>query len=186
MSLETALYVADLVPANPPGNDPKAQGDDHLRLLKTVLKNCLFGFTGLIFGTGTDGGLVNAYTLTPATPALAYSPRMMILFSPIATNTGAVTINISSLGPKDLRSVSGAPLAAGDLAVGQLYLAVYNGTEFRLTAMTQQQIQALAFNAALPAQPGGAITQFLQTLNGVASWGGNPTPDFLLMNQGVI
>lgn len=38
MSLESANYVADLVDTNPPGSDPKAQGDDHLRMLKAVLK----------------------------------------------------------------------------------------------------------------------------------------------------
>lgn len=39
MGLEAASFVNDLVVANPVGGvDQKAQGDDHLRLLKTVLK----------------------------------------------------------------------------------------------------------------------------------------------------
>lgn len=37
MALETATHIADLIATNPTGGDPKAQGDDHLRLLKTVL-----------------------------------------------------------------------------------------------------------------------------------------------------
>ena len=41
MSLETGTYISDLVATNPQGTDPKSQGDDHLRLIKDVLKNSL-------------------------------------------------------------------------------------------------------------------------------------------------
>ncbi len=39
MGLETGTYVDDLVVTNPLGTDAKSAGDDHLRLIKTVLKN---------------------------------------------------------------------------------------------------------------------------------------------------
>ena len=39
MGLETGSFVEDLVTTNPPGGDSKSQGDDHLRLIKTVLRN---------------------------------------------------------------------------------------------------------------------------------------------------
>lgn len=45
MSLETASYINDLVPTNPEGTDPKSQGDDHIRLIKQVLKTTFAGFT---------------------------------------------------------------------------------------------------------------------------------------------
>lgn len=38
MALEAGSFIADLVTTNPPGSDPKAQGDDHLRLLKTAVQ----------------------------------------------------------------------------------------------------------------------------------------------------
>ena len=38
MSLETGTFVTDLVSSNPPGTDDKKEGDDHLRLIKSVLK----------------------------------------------------------------------------------------------------------------------------------------------------
>jgi hypothetical protein len=41
MGLETGSYIKDLVPTNPQGTDPKSQGDDHLRLIKSVLQNTL-------------------------------------------------------------------------------------------------------------------------------------------------
>lgn len=43
MSVEAATYINDLQAVNPPSGDPVSQGDDHLRLLKTVLQN---QFTG--------------------------------------------------------------------------------------------------------------------------------------------
>lgn len=39
MGLETGTFINDLVITNPPGTDDKRQGDDHLRLIKSVLKN---------------------------------------------------------------------------------------------------------------------------------------------------
>lgn len=38
MALENATKISELVPANPPGADPKSQGDDHLRMIKTCLQ----------------------------------------------------------------------------------------------------------------------------------------------------
>ena len=39
MALETASWITQLVSANPVDGDPVGEGDDHLRMLKTVLKN---------------------------------------------------------------------------------------------------------------------------------------------------
>lgn len=48
MALETGNYVGDLVVANPGAADPKSQGDDHLRLIKTALRQSFPGYTGAI------------------------------------------------------------------------------------------------------------------------------------------
>lgn len=39
MALESASFISGLVDTNPTGTDAISQGDDHLRLIKTVLKN---------------------------------------------------------------------------------------------------------------------------------------------------
>ena len=39
MSLENGTYIKDLQPLNPPATDPVSQGNDHLKLIKKVLKN---------------------------------------------------------------------------------------------------------------------------------------------------
>jgi len=41
MSIESASYISGLVSANPPGTDVISEGDNHLRLIKTVLKATL-------------------------------------------------------------------------------------------------------------------------------------------------
>lgn len=46
MALETGNYIKDLDSANPANSDGKAEGDDHLRLIKKVLKNSFPGLAG--------------------------------------------------------------------------------------------------------------------------------------------
>lgn len=51
MALETGTYISDLVVTNPTGSDPLAQADDHLRLLKSTLKNTFPNVNGAVTKT---------------------------------------------------------------------------------------------------------------------------------------
>jgi len=51
MGLEAATYPSQLVATNPTAGDPKSQGDDHIRMLKTVLQSTLPNITGAITAT---------------------------------------------------------------------------------------------------------------------------------------
>ena len=55
MALESAAFISGLVSANPPGTDVISQGDDHLRLIKTVLKASLPNADAAINGIHTKG-----------------------------------------------------------------------------------------------------------------------------------
>jgi hypothetical protein len=167
MALESVTHVADLTITNPVSSDAKSQGDDHIRNLKVALRNNFAGFTGNILVSGTDGGSANTYTLTPTTTLTAYSTKMIVEFTPNATNTGASTLNISALGAKNIYSVAGVALASGDLVSGCYYLAVYDGTQFRLLSTTKNYVDQLAFATALPAQSLG----LLKSTGSVASFG---------------
>jgi microcystin-dependent protein len=46
MSLETALYIHQLNSGNPSGADRLKEGDDHIRLIKSALKNTFPGLAG--------------------------------------------------------------------------------------------------------------------------------------------
>lgn len=61
MGLEAASFINDLNTANPAGGDGKSQGDDHLRLVKTVLKASLPGMTAArtMEDTTAGAGTVN-------------------------------------------------------------------------------------------------------------------------------
>jgi len=54
MGLETGTYVADLVTTNPTSGDLRSAGDDHLRLIKSVLKATFPGADGVMM-TKTAG-----------------------------------------------------------------------------------------------------------------------------------
>lgn len=51
MAIETATYISDLNVSNPPGSDPVGQGDDHIRLLKSVIKSTFPNITGPVSST---------------------------------------------------------------------------------------------------------------------------------------
>jgi hypothetical protein len=151
MGTETSVTdIDDLNKLWPLGSDPASTADNHLRFIKTALVNDFAGFTGAVAVTGTDGGAVNAYTLTPTNALVAYGTKMLAVFSPTATNTGAVTLNISGLGAKSVKSIDGVALVAGDLAINTVCVAIYNGTEFRLIGVTKNYVDQLAFSSALP------------------------------------
>jgi microcystin-dependent protein len=59
MTVESATYISDLSSALPDGADSKSEGDNHLRLVKAVLKATLPGMAGRIWRTQTKSG---AYT----------------------------------------------------------------------------------------------------------------------------
>ena len=51
MALENGTYVNSLVPANPASTDGLAQADDHIRLIKSTLKNTFPNLTGPVTAT---------------------------------------------------------------------------------------------------------------------------------------
>lgn len=74
----------------------------------------------------------NTYTatITPAPTAYAAEQRFHIKFT--NANTGAATINLNALGAKALTKNGATALASGDIAAGQVYIIIYDGTQFQL------------------------------------------------------
>lgn len=60
MAIESAAFISDLNTSNPPGSDPVGQADDHIRLLKSVLKATFPNLSGAVTSTQTqlNGALV--------------------------------------------------------------------------------------------------------------------------------
>lgn len=57
MALESATYINGLVSANPPAGDPVSQADDHIRLIKAVLKSTFPNLTGAVTPTAAQMNL---------------------------------------------------------------------------------------------------------------------------------
>lgn len=78
MGLETGNFISDLIATNPTGTDPRNQGDDHIRLVKSVLKTTFPNVSGAItlshteinsikqIATETEAGIVEKATRAEA------------------------------------------------------------------------------------------------------------------------
>lgn len=62
MGLETGTYISDLNAANPASSDPKSQGDDHIRLVKSTLQATFPNITGAVTPTHTELNYVDGVT----------------------------------------------------------------------------------------------------------------------------
>ena len=62
MGLETATYINGLVVTNPASGDVVSQGDDHIRLIKSALKNTFPNITGAVTATHTELNYVDGVT----------------------------------------------------------------------------------------------------------------------------
>lgn len=83
-------------------------------------------------GTLDSGGSSNAYTLTPNATYSAYARGDTFTFEANHTNTGSATLNVSSLGAKTIKDVTGNTLAPDRIVSGGVYQVVYDGTDFLL------------------------------------------------------
>ena len=68
MALESGTYISQLNSSNPTTSDDVAEGDDHLRLIKAVLKNQFSGLTGTtaISSSEAELNILDGVTATAA------------------------------------------------------------------------------------------------------------------------
>jgi len=106
MGLETGTYIDDLDSANPLGTDAKSKGDDHIRLIKSLIKATFPGMAGAAWRIQSKGAgytvLVNdnmsvirctaALTLTLTASATLGNQHMFMVFA----DGGIVTIDPNS------------------------------------------------------------------------------------------
>lgn len=132
MALEVGTYISDLVVTNPVGaTDTKAQGDDHIRLIKAAIKNTFPNITGAM--TKTQAQLNDPQIIT-----LPAGTKMLFVQTAAPTGwTKDVTHN-----DKALRIVSGAASTGGTVAFTTAFMSkAVLGTNAG-TALTQAQTPA--------------------------------------------
>jgi hypothetical protein len=69
MTIETAVYISDLNTANPGSNDQKSEGDDHLRLIKAVLKTTFPNQTSAVITEAINSSNTKIATTAFANPS---------------------------------------------------------------------------------------------------------------------
>lgn len=62
MALEGALHISELVITNPPGGDAASTIDEHLRLIKSVLKTDFGAISGAVTATHTELNKLAGYS----------------------------------------------------------------------------------------------------------------------------
>jgi len=78
----------------------------------------------------------NALTGLAVPPLEGYTAGAQYSFIAQNTNTGAVTLDIDSLGVKSVTKFGTTPLIAGDIVAGAVVLVEYDGTRFQLIGGT--------------------------------------------------
>lgn len=102
MGLEVATYINGLVISNPAGTDDRSQGDDHIRMIKSVLKNTFPNITGPINLTQDQinailGNLVPVGIITMWSGAVANIPSGWKLCNGVGTiSNGSPVPNLVS------------------------------------------------------------------------------------------
>ncbi len=90
----------------------------------------------------TSTGTGNAYVLTFEAAPAGYSKGIVYRFWAHATNNGASTLNINSLGARAIVSgFDGSPLIAGAIVSGRMVEVVYNGAAFELLSLAFTPVQ---------------------------------------------
>lgn len=188
MSLESATYINQLNILNPDGTDLVSTADDHLRLIKSTIKNTFPNITGPVTATQDalngqsyllDTGAANAVVVTPTPAWTSYTDGRSVTFKAVANSTTTTpTINVSNLGAKALVTADGNPAV---LFSNSIYEVVYNGTAFVLKNSTIKGI----ITDSITIQP-ATLTGTSIISTGSLNLGSNSTNRLVIASDGKI
>ena len=82
----------------------------------------------LVFAS--DGGGSDSYEISLSVAPTAYSVGQMFSFYANTQNTGAVTLNVNSLGAVPIKDVNGNDPPTGTILSGQIVSVIFDGTNF--------------------------------------------------------
>lgn len=145
MTVETASYISQLDPTFPASGDPKSEGDNHLRLVKTVLKTQFPNF-----GTAA---------MNATTTELNYMVGV----------TSLVQNQLNTLTSAKAAKAGDTYTGAHDFTGGTIAVPTATVGDATTKAASTAFVSATAFNAALPGQTGNA-KKFVTTDGTNASW----------------
>ncbi|MDE2105943.1 MAG: hypothetical protein KGL39_52460 [Patescibacteria group bacterium] len=173
MTVETTTYISGLNSSNPGPNDPKSEGDDHLRLIKAAILATFPNISGAITPTHT---LINSLFANPVSVASAATVDIGGQTSAVVEITGTTTITsfgTNYTGAKFLRFTGvltltqssalnlpgGANIttAVGDTAIATPNLALNGWNVINYQSAINNYITALNALASVPTVVSNAI-----------------------------
>jgi hypothetical protein len=183
MSLDTSTYVGGFDTAKPAGADPKSDGDDNFRHIKTVLKTSFPNVTGAVTATHTQMNYLVGVTSAIQTQFTAKAP----LASPTLTGvpaapTAAGGTNTTQIATTAFVATSFAPLASPALTGTPTAPTAAGGTNTTQIATTAF-VTAASLTSVVPVSAPDS-GKYLTNNGTVANWGdpfaspaltGNPT-----------
>lgn len=119
-----------------PSGFPEGMNMSGLNDSGRAVMGALKRFWGRSQGRYASTGAANAYVLTPDAPLAAYVVGERYSFRAAFTNTGSPTLNVSALGAKSIRKMTGGGkgnLVFGDIQSGQPVTVEYDGADMVLT-----------------------------------------------------
>ncbi len=129
---------------------------------------------------GADGGSTDTYAITLSPVPAAYTVGMVVNFKANTANTGNSTLNVNGLGAIPLVTTSGTGTVTGDILVGQIVSAIYNGTSFQIENPSAQAVnnlssQTSAFTVTYVGNTVGLDQNLINTVGGRLTFtSGNP------------
>lgn len=172
MPIESASFISQLNTANPTASDPKSEGDDQIRLVKTVLKAQFPNFTAAActptvtevnYLAGVTSGIqtqLNTLTGTFSSYAPLASPAL----------TGTPTVPTAANGTATTQAASTAFVQSAIASVNaQTATALSIVTAATVTATAGQHIvltNAATSTCTMPASPAAGDTVWVTVGNG--------------------
>ncbi len=125
MPLETGTYIDDLVATNPPASDGLAQGDDHIRLIKALIKATFPNIDGAVNPTPAELNQLSAAVRTlglangsVGSPSLYFDSDTDLGLYRVSANTLGIAGRLSGDGAKDPGEICSFPFVPSSMATG--------------------------------------------------------------------
>ncbi len=139
-----------------------------------------YGITGLrLLNHATDTGTANAYAVAPVPVITAYTTGQIVTLKPANACTGASTINVNSLGIKNIKLLDGTNTVSGSMSTTGVYSLMYDGTNF---VLLNPNITAALLGAAT-LTTAQTFTAAQRAAFSTLTDGATITPDFALANN---
>lgn len=125
MTVETATYISDLNASNPGATDLKAEGDDHLRLIKSTVKATFPNVTAAVTPTHTEMNYLVGVTSALQTQI---NNAGLDLVQNIQSGGSGYTLVLTDRGKSVLMNGSGNFTIPNSIFSGGHWFMIYNNT----------------------------------------------------------